>query len=308
MADTRSPATRGTPLPAGQFIPVSAAVAPRSHAAQFAEAVAPASPRRPVWRAGLRAGLIATALLALAQQAEAADGQAQPEARPAQQQAGPVGPIGPRLAMPADDVLLMLVQSSILALNQANATGNYTVLRGLASPAFQQANSAERLSALFSNLRQRGLDLSPIVLFQPKLFRKPEMSPEGLIRVMGFFPTEPERVNFELIYQPVNGRWRLFGIAVDTEPYRASPEPPPAPGAEAAAPPPAPGSEPAAAPAPQAASRGTSSPSRLGPSSAAAGAKQPAAKRVAPKPPAPTAKQAPPRPRASGGSFNPFGP
>jgi hypothetical protein len=130
--------------------------------------------------------------------------------------------LGPRLPMPSDDVLLMLIMSSITALNQANATGNYSVLRDLGAPAFQNINNAEKLSQIFTDLRNRKLDLSPILLFQPKLFRKPEMNADGMIRITGFFPTSPERVNFELIFQPVQSRWRLFGIAVNT-----SPTPPP---------------------------------------------------------------------------------
>ena len=44
------------------------------------------------------------------------------------------------------------------------------------------------------------------------------MNGQGLIRIVGFFPTSPERVNFDLIFQPVQSRWRLFGIAVNTTP------------------------------------------------------------------------------------------
>jgi hypothetical protein len=120
--------------------------------------------------------------------------------------------------MPSDDVLLMLIQSAVLALNQANATGNYSVLREMGAPGFQSANSAEQLAKIFAKLRDRNLDLSPVLLFPPKLYRKPEMSSSGMMRVMGFFPTSPERVNFDLIFQPVQQRWRLFGIAVHTKP------------------------------------------------------------------------------------------
>jgi hypothetical protein len=155
--------------------------------------------------------------------------QAQAQPAPAQEQephaqSSPAAPppdlqdLGPRLPMPSDDVLLMLIESSVMALNQANTTGNYSVLREIGAPAFQNANSVERLAQLFAPLRSRNLDLSPILLIQPKLFRAPEMNAKGMIRVMGFFPTSPERVNFDLIFQPVQSRWRLFGIAVSTRP------------------------------------------------------------------------------------------
>ena len=124
----------------------------------------------------------------------------------------------------SDAKLLILITSSLLALNQANATANYTVLWDSAAPAFQQTNSPEHLAEVFNDLRARNLDLSPIVLHQPRLFRRPEMNEQGMIRVTGFFPTEPDRVNFDLIYQPVQGKWRLVGMAVDTSPAPAQPE------------------------------------------------------------------------------------
>ena len=39
--------------------------------------------------------------------------------------------------MPSDDKLLILINSALIALNQANATGNYTVLCDMAAPGFQ---------------------------------------------------------------------------------------------------------------------------------------------------------------------------
>ena len=139
------------------------------------------------------------------------------------QQPNPID-LGPRLPMPSDAKLLTLITSSLLALNQANETTNYTVLWDGAAPAFQQMNSPEHLAEVFNGLRARNLDLSPIVLLQPRLFRRPEMNEQGMIRVTGFFPTEPEGVNFDLIYQPVQGKWRLVGMAVDTSPAAAQPE------------------------------------------------------------------------------------
>jgi hypothetical protein len=164
---------------------------------------------------------------------------AQAQQAPAQQQA-PVD-LGPRLAMPSDDKLIMLINSSLIALNQANATGNYTVLREMAAPGFQQANSAERLAQAFSKLRSSNLDLTPILLFQPKLYQRPVLNDRGMLRVTGFFPTSPERVNFDLIFQPVQEKWRLYGIAANTQrvnPAQAAPAPQGAP-APAAAPKPA---------------------------------------------------------------------
>jgi hypothetical protein len=125
-------------------------------------------------------------------------------------------------AMPTDDVLLMLIQSYLIALNQANATGNYTVLRDLAAPGFQEVNSVGKLAEIFAQIRNAKIDISPILLFQPKLWRKPEFNDKGRLRVTGFFPTEPQRVNFDLILEFVGGKWRLYALSVGT----SAPKPP----------------------------------------------------------------------------------
>lgn len=101
--------------------------------------------------------------------------------------------------------------------NDANRTGNYSVLRDLASPGFREANTSAKLAEIFQDLRHRGIDLAPIVLFQPKLKRKPWIDDRGRLNLTGFFTTRPEQVEFDLAFEAVNDRWRLFGIRVGTQ-------------------------------------------------------------------------------------------
>jgi hypothetical protein len=117
-----------------------------------------------------------------------------------------------------------LIRATLIALNQANVTGNYTVLRDLGAPGFKENNSANKLAQVFASIRQRNLDLALVLLVEPKLYRKPAITPKGLLRITGFFPTDRERINFDLMFQSVEGRWRLFGISADA----ASPEQAPA--------------------------------------------------------------------------------
>ena len=124
----------------------------------------------------------------------------------------------PKLAVPGDEKLLAMIRSTLIALNQANATGNYSVFREMSAPGFQVANSSAKLAESFAELRRRNFDLSPILLLRPKLLRRPELNAGGMLRVTGFFPTRPERLNFDLMFQSVGGQWRLFGIAANTSP------------------------------------------------------------------------------------------
>jgi hypothetical protein len=115
---------------------------------------------------------------------------------------------------PDDYKLAMLIKTTIIAVNQANMTGNYSVLRDLGTPAFQSVNNPSRLSDAFSLIRQRNLDLSPILFFDPKLVAKPNIQENGVLSLRGFLPTAPEQVEFEFAFQFSDGRWKLDGIAL----------------------------------------------------------------------------------------------
>jgi hypothetical protein len=110
---------------------------------------------------------------------------------------------------------LILIRTTLIALQQANQTGNYSVLYGISAPGFQSVNSPERLSQIFANLRAKNFDLSGVVVLEPQLTVLPEIYSNGTMRMAGFFPSVPMQVYFELQFTPVQGRWRLIAIAVD---------------------------------------------------------------------------------------------
>jgi hypothetical protein len=126
--------------------------------------------------------------------------------------------VPPQVSVPDGPKLRLLIYTMLIAINQANLTGNYSVVRDLAAPSFREANSVARLAEIFAALRGRNLDLSPILLLDPKLVRPPALMDNGFLRLSGFFPSTPEQVNFDLAFQPVGGRWLLFGIAINTSP------------------------------------------------------------------------------------------
>src|SRR5690348_9504462 len=74
--------------------------------------------------------------------------------------ATPVRPAAPPAArapvVPQPIVALALVRSVMLAVDQANKTGNYTVLRDLGSPSFRAANDAAKLAQIFAAIRSQG--------------------------------------------------------------------------------------------------------------------------------------------------------
>lgn len=122
----------------------------------------------------------------------------------------------PNVAIPDAAKLTLLVQLHITALGQANLTGNYTVLRELGSPKFQAENTPEKLAENFKSFRKQGIDISPAMLFPPILAGAPSIDSANVMRVVGFYDTKPQRISFNMAFQPINNAWRLVDIAVQT--------------------------------------------------------------------------------------------
>jgi len=107
-----------------------------------------------------------------------------------------------------------LLWSTMAALAHANDTGNYSVIRDLAAPSFQTSNSAATLAGIFASIRNQNIDLSFTLVVTPAFQFTPAFVQGGLLRLRGVFPLRPSAIGFDLLYQNINGQWRLFGIAV----------------------------------------------------------------------------------------------
>lgn len=122
-----------------------------------------------------------------------------------------------RPSIPDGYKINLLIRTTIIAVNQANMTGNYSVLRELGAPGFQAANTAAQLAENFAKQRKSKFDLSPILFFDPKLVEKPSIEESGMLRLTGFFATRPQQVNFNLVFEYVDGEWRYFGLGIGTQ-------------------------------------------------------------------------------------------
>ncbi|MBR1064128.1 hypothetical protein [Bradyrhizobium liaoningense] len=119
---------------------------------------------------------------------------------------------------------LYLIRSTLLTLNDANRTGNYTVLRDLAAPDFQARNTAADLGLNFLDLRRRNFDLYGAALLAPQFADAPALDQRGMLRLAGYIPTQPQQIKFNLTFQIVAGQWRLFGIAIATAEASVQPQ------------------------------------------------------------------------------------
>jgi hypothetical protein len=132
----------------------------------------------------------------------------------AQQPARPTAPANATPQIPPPEAMIILIRSTVVALSHANLTNNYSVLSSLGSPSFQKANPAARLQTVFTAFRTNNIDMNPVVFVTPQLTSQPVIE-NGRLRLVGFFPSQPMRVNFDLQFEPSGGVWKLFGVAVN---------------------------------------------------------------------------------------------
>lgn len=164
---------------------------------------------------------IAGAVLLLAA-CSGAFAQGTPAPTPAAPAAAPPAP--PQVVVPDAEKIVLLLRTTILTLNDALQTGNFTVLRDMGAPGFRDANTAARLSQSFSDLASKGVDLSPVSIIAPQLSEAPGLDQQkGMLHLKGYFPGQPVQINFEMLYQAVDGRWRVFGLSVQPGPPTPQP-------------------------------------------------------------------------------------
>ncbi|WP_454628116.1 hypothetical protein [Bradyrhizobium cenepequi] len=149
-----------------------------------------------------------------------ATARAQSDAAAAATKSAPAAPGTPaspkRPAQVSIDQATLLVRATLLTLNDANRSGNYTVLRDLAAPEFQAKNSAADLALVFTEMRQTNLNLFSVILLTPQLTAAPEVDTGGRLRLSGFVPSRPKQVKFDLVFEATAGQWKLLNIGIST--------------------------------------------------------------------------------------------
>jgi hypothetical protein len=148
--------------------------------------------------------LLALAALTLAAAAPASAQRSAPPAPPAQSAAS---------AIPDRLTQLKLIWGTMAAVDQANRSGNYSVLRDLGSPAFQASNNPAALAGVFAAIREQKLDLSDTLVVEPVFEFPPAMTQPDVLRMRGAFPLRPTPIRFDLLFR-WQGGWRLEGVAI----------------------------------------------------------------------------------------------
>lgn len=113
---------------------------------------------------------------------------------------------------PDNATMLMLIRSALEALNQANATNNYTVLHALGNLDFQRNNSPQGLAGNFAAFRQNRISLLPALVVAPRLQQRTAFDGRRL-RLVGAVPTQPLSITFDIQYERSDNSWKLSALS-----------------------------------------------------------------------------------------------
>jgi hypothetical protein len=112
----------------------------------------------------------------------------------------------------------VLIKASLLTLNDANVTGNYTILHAKLSKPFREQFSAERLKQSFKEFADKKADWEAIVAMPPVPTGKSYIDKDGALILRGYFDAGARHVVYELDFIPSEGEWKPVNLTVRVKP------------------------------------------------------------------------------------------
>lgn len=111
----------------------------------------------------------------------------------------------------------VLIKSALMTFNDANVTGNYTVLHAKLSKPFRDQFPPDKLKESFKAFVEAHIDFDLIVAKPPVAAEETKVDDEGRLRLRGYFDTRPSRVNYNLAFIRSEGEWKLISLHVDVK-------------------------------------------------------------------------------------------
>jgi hypothetical protein len=117
--------------------------------------------------------------------------------------------------VPSDDEQDVMIRSTLATFNDANMTGNYSILIAKASKQFQDQMSAEKLAAGTEDFRKNHLFFENVVTDEYESSEKATIDQEGALNLAGVFKGGKMKVTYKLRFVQNANAWKLIGITVN---------------------------------------------------------------------------------------------
>lgn len=117
--------------------------------------------------------------------------------------------------LPTDNEQEILIKTTLMTFNDANLTGNYSVLHERSAKLFRAQMTVQKLADAFKVFRDKKVDLSSIVADEIDSSKAPVLDAKGVLTLKGRFKDDEKKIRFDLQFVDEGGAWKLVGINVD---------------------------------------------------------------------------------------------
>jgi hypothetical protein len=116
--------------------------------------------------------------------------------------------------LPDDNEQEILVKTTLMTFNDANLTGNYTVLHDKAATPFRKQLLPDKLADTFKDFRDKKVNIESIVADDIAPGSEAQID-NGVLTLKGRFKDDTRRIRFDLKFIREDNAWKLVGLNVN---------------------------------------------------------------------------------------------
>ena len=120
--------------------------------------------------------------------------------------------------VPSDKELKSLALDSLLAFDVAVQTKSFEKFYGHIAKLWQKEITPKTLLQIFQSFIEAKISIAPIAKLEPTFEGTPAVNEDGFLELEGSYPTQPNKVFFQLKYVYEDESWKLVGINVHVKP------------------------------------------------------------------------------------------
>ena len=117
--------------------------------------------------------------------------------------------------VPEEEDLKSLSEASLLSFGEAVKAKDFSDFYEEIASVWQKQTSADKLKTAFNDFLDKDVDIPSVVNELKPVFDPPAaINGDDLLVIKGYYPTKPNKVNFQLKYMKEEGDWKLVGIDI----------------------------------------------------------------------------------------------
>ena len=120
--------------------------------------------------------------------------------------------------VPSERELKALTRDSLLAFNRAVQAQDFTGFHKQISALWREEITPAKLKSIFQTFIEQEIDIAAVAQLEPVFDKPAAIDADGVLILVGRYPTTPTEVEFRLQYVNEKAAWKLLGIKVEVKP------------------------------------------------------------------------------------------